>query len=45
MTDSLKTNRYGWNSIPYRANQIWNLLSHQIKTAAHLDYFQLKIKQ
>ena len=25
VTDLTKTDRYGWNSIPYRANQIWNL--------------------
>ena len=26
VTDRPKTDRYGRNSIPYRANQIWNLL-------------------
>ena len=40
-----KTDRYGWNSIPYRANQIWNLLPRRIKNSAKLDAFKLKIKQ
>ena len=31
VTDWPKTNRYGRNSIPYRANQIWNLLPRQIE--------------
>ena len=40
-----KTDRYGWNSIPHRANQIWNLLPRRIKNSAKLDAFKLKIKQ
>ena len=31
-----KTDRYGPNSIPYRANQIWNLLPRQIKNSANV---------
>ena len=45
MTDRPKTDRYGRNSIPYRANQIWNLMPCQIKNLANLDSFKLKIKQ
>ena len=44
-TDRSKTDRYGRNSILYRANQIWNLLSRKIKNSANLDSFNLKIKQ
>ena len=40
-----KADRYGWNSIPYRANQIWNLLPRQIKNSANLDSFKVKIQQ
>ena len=36
---------YGWNSILYRANQIWNLLSRQVKNSVNLDSFKLKINQ
>ena len=43
--DRPKIDRYGWNSMPYRANQIWNLLPRQIKNSANLDPFKLKIKQ
>ena len=35
VTDRPKTDRYGQNSIPYRANQIWHLLSRQIKNSAN----------
>ena len=45
VTDRPKTDRYGQNSIPYRANQIWNSLSRQRKNSANLDSFKLKIKQ
>ena len=45
VTDRPKTDRYGRNSIPYKANQIWNLLPGQIKNPANLDSFKLKIKQ
>ena len=45
VTDRPKTDRYGRNSIPYRANQIWNLLPRQIKNLANLDSFKLQIKQ
>ena len=37
VTDRPKTDGCGWNSIPYRANQIWNLTPHQIKNSANLD--------
>ena len=43
VTDRPKTDRCGRNSIPYRANQIWNLLPRQIKNSANLDSFKLKI--
>ena len=42
VTDRPKTNRYGQSSIPYRANQILNSLSHEIKNSANLDSFKLK---
>ena len=45
VTDRPKTDRYGRNSIPYKANQIWNLLPRQIKNSANLDSFKLEIKQ
>ena len=45
VTGRSKTDRYGRNSIPYRANQIWNLLPHQIKNSGNLDSFKLKAKQ
>ena len=42
VTDRPKTDRYGRNSIPYRANQIRNLLPCEIKYSANLDSFKLK---
>ena len=45
VTDRPKSDRYGWNSIPYRANQIWILLPRQIKNSTNLDSSELKIKQ
>ena len=45
MTDQPKTDRCDRNSIPHRANQIWNLLPREIKNSANLDSFKLKIKQ
>ena len=45
VTDRPKTAKYGRNSIPYRANQIWNLLPSEIKNSANLDSFKLKFKQ
>ena len=44
VTDWPKTDRYGRNLIPYRANRIWNLLHHEIKNSGNLDSFKLKIK-
>ena len=44
MTDQPKTDSFGRNSIPYRANQIWDLLLHEIKYSAHLNSFKSKIK-
>ena len=43
MADRPKTDRYGRNSIPYRAGQIWNLLPREIKNSTNLDSFK-KIK-
>ena len=40
VTDLPKTNRYVLNSIPYRANQIWNLLPRKIKNSTNLDSFK-----
>ena len=45
VTDPPKTDLYGQNSISYTANQIWNLLSREIKNSASLDSFKLKNKQ
>ena len=45
VTDWPKTDRYGQNSIPYRANQIWNLLPREIRNSENLDTSKLKIKQ
>ena len=45
VTNRPKTDRFGRNSIPYRANQIWKLLPPRIKNSANLDSFKLKIKQ
>ena len=39
-----KTNRYGQSSIPYRADQIRNLLPCETKDLANLDSFKSKIK-
>ena len=44
VTDRPKTDRYGRNSIPYRTNQIWNLLPSKTKNSANLDSFKLKTK-
>ena len=44
VTDRPRTDRHGRNSIPYRANQIWNLLPRQIKNSANLDSFKLEVK-
>ena len=45
MTDPPKTDRCGRNSVPYRAKQIWNLLSLEIKNSANLDSLKFKIKR
>ena len=45
VTDQPKTDRYGQNSVTYRAKQVWKLLSNEIKNSANLDSFALKIKQ
>ena len=45
INDRPETDRYGRNSIPYRANQIWNLLPRAIKNSVNFDSFKLKIKQ
>ena len=45
VTDPLKTDIYGQNSISHTDNQIWNLLPCGIKNSASLDSFKLKNKQ
>ena len=37
-------NRYGLNSIPYKANQLWNLLSENLKSSPSLTLFKNEIK-
>ena len=41
VTDRPKSDRYGRNSIPYGANQIWDLLSRPVKKSPHLYSFKL----
>ena len=38
------SNRYGLNSIPYKANQLWNLLPENLKSSPSLTLFKNKIK-
>ena len=38
------SNRYGLNSIPYKANQIWILLPENLKSSPSLTLFKNKIK-
>ena len=38
------SSRYGLNSIPYKANQPWNLLLHNLKSSPSLTLFKNKIK-
>ena len=38
-SDRPKTDRYGRNSIPCRANQIWNLLPLQLKKPSKFEFF------
>ena len=45
VTDRPETDRYGPNSIPYRADHIWNLLPCEIKNSANLNSFKSKLKQ
>ena len=45
VTDWPKTDRSGPDSIPYRANQIWNIVPHEIKNSGNLDSFKSKVKQ
>ena len=45
VTDRPKTDRYGRNSVPFRANQICNLLPRETKNSANFDSFKLRIKQ
>ena len=42
VTDRTKTKDIDRNSIPYGANQIWNLLPCEIKKSANLESFKLK---
>ena len=38
------SNRYGLNSIPYKANQLWNLLPENLKSSPSLTLFKSEIK-
>ena len=38
------SNRYGLNSIPYKANQLWNLLPENLKSSPSLALFKNEIK-
>ena len=38
------SNRYGLNSIPYKANQLWNLLPENLKSSLSLTLFKKEIK-
>ena len=38
------SNRYGLNSIPYKANQLWNLLLENLKSSQSLTLFKNEIK-
>ena len=41
VTDRAKNDRYGRNSIPYGANQIWDLLSRPVKKITTLVFFKI----
>ena len=43
-TPTPTSNRYGLNSIPYKANQLWNLLPENLKSSLLLTLFKNKIK-
>ena len=43
--DQPKADKYGGNSIPYKANQIWNLLPREIRNSANLNSLKLKVKK
>ena len=43
-THILTSNRYRLNSIPYKANQLWNLLPESLKSSPLLTLFKNKIK-
>ena len=38
------SNRYGLNSIPYKANQLWNLIPENLKSSPSLTLLKNKIK-
>ena len=38
------SNRYGLNSIPHKANQLWNLLSENLESSPSLTLFKNEIK-
>ena len=38
------SNRYGLNLIPYKANQLWNLLPEKVKSSPSLTLFKNEIK-
>ena len=37
-------NRYGLNSIPYKANQLWNLVPENLNSSPSLTQFKNEIK-
>ena len=38
------SNRYGLNSVPYKANQLWNLLPENLKSSPSLTRFKKEIE-
>ena len=43
-THTPTSNRYGLNSIPYKANRLWNLLPENLKSSPLLTVFKNEIK-
>ena len=43
-THNPNSNIYGFNSIPYKANQLWNLLPENLKSYPSSTLFKSKIK-
>ena len=44
-SDIPNSNRYGLNSLPYRASQLWNILPTYIKNSPSLSCFKARIKK